>query len=339
MFGLQEHPQRRYNPLSGEWVVVSPQRMRRPWHGQVEAPPPVALPAYDPDCYLCPGNVRAGGVRNPVYNGVYVFENDFAALQTDIPAVESNSPADELFQVQAARGLCRVLCFSPRHDLSLSALDPDQLQAVVAAWASQTAELEAHPSIQYVQIFENRGAMMGASNPHPHCQIWATAFLPTQVAREQRQQQEYFERHGRTLLADYLVREVAEGTRLVYFDAHTVVLVPFWAVWPFETLLICRRPVASLNDLAPVEQRSVATALQRLSAAYDALFQTPFPYSMGWHQRPAGGMHPEWHLHAHFYPPLLRSATVRKFMVGFELLAEAQRDLTPEAAAARLRAC
>lgn len=336
MFSLTDHPHRRYNPLNGEWVLVSPHRTQRPWQGQVETPAPEQRPAYDPTCYLCPGNARAGGAVNPRYEHTFVFTNDYAALLPDTPG--GSLATGGLLRAESERGTCRVVCFSPRHDLTLAEMDRDALVAVVDVWVAQYEELGAQPLIGYVQIFENRGAMMGASNPHPHGQIWVTEHLPTNVAREQAAQHDYYAAHGRTLLADYLDQELNDGTRLVCANDHFVALVPFWAVWPFETLVISRRAAGALPDLDPQERAGLADILKRLTTRYDNLFQVSFPYSMGFHQRPTdGAAHPEWHLHAHFYPPLLRSATVRKFMVGFELLAEPQRDITAETAAERLR--
>ncbi|MFN8505645.1 UDP-glucose--hexose-1-phosphate uridylyltransferase [Kouleothrix sp.] len=342
MFNLSNHPHRRYNPLSQEWVLVSPHRTQRPWQGQVEQTAPEQRPAYDPACYLCPGNERAGGLHNPQYEHTFVFTNDFAALLPDTPAGEFARGAEgadtPLLRAVSERGTCRVVCFSPRHDLTLAEMDVAALASVVDIWVAQYQELGALPQIGYVQIFENRGAMMGASNPHPHGQIWATEHLPLNVAREQAAQAEYYAAHGRTLLGDYLAIEEGDGARLVVANDHFVALVPFWAVWPFETLVISRRPVGALPDLTAAERAGLADILRSLTTRYDNLFNVSFPYSMGFHQRPTDGQeHPEWHLHAHFYPPLLRSATVRKFMVGFELLAEAQRDITAESAAARLR--
>ena len=337
MFSLTNHPHRRYNPLSREWVLVSPHRTQRPWQGQVEQTPPERRPAYDPTCYLCPGNARAGGERNPQYESTFVFTNDYAALLPDTPE-GSFEQAGGLLRAVSERGTCRVVCFSPRHDLTLAEMEVGDLARVVDVWVAQYQELGALPQIGYVQIFENRGAMMGASNPHPHGQIWATEHLPLNVAREQEAQSDYYAANGRTLLADYLAQELDDGARLVAANDHFVALVPFWAVWPFETLLISRRPAGALSDLSAEERRGLADILKRLTTRYDNLFQVSFPYSMGFHQRPTdGAAHPEWHLHAHFYPPLLRSATVRKFMVGFELLAEPQRDITAESAAERLR--
>lgn len=338
MFNLSDHPHRRYNPLTDEWVVVSPHRTKRPWQGQVETPPPDTRPAYDPTCYLCPGNERAGRVRNPAYSGTFVFDNDFAALLPDVPTGQMVEGDPPLLRAVAERGICRVLCYSPRHDLSMGQLEPAALRAVVDAWAEQYSDLGAVEWVRHVLIFENRGAMMGASNPHPHGQIWASSFLPGAVAREHVNQMAYYSTQGRTLLADYLRLELDRGERVVCANDHFVALVPFWAVWPFETMVVARRSVATLPELTAPERNGLAGILKELTTRYDALFQVSFPYSMGFHQAPTDGqVHPGWHLHAHFLPPLLRSATVRKFMVGFELLGEPQRDITPEQAAARLR--
>jgi UDPglucose--hexose-1-phosphate uridylyltransferase len=324
-----------------EWVVVSPHRTKRPWQGQVETPPPDTRPEYDPDCYLCPGNARAGGVRNPDYTGTFVFTNDFAALMPDVPPgelVEGRAEGSPLLHAVAERGICRVLCYSPRHNQAMPQLSVPELRAVVDAWAEQYSDLAAHDFVRHVLIFENRGAMMGASNPHPHGQIWGTGFLPVLYQREHNQQLAYHAAHGRTLLADYLAIELERGERIVCANDEFVALVPFWAVWPFETMVVARRPAATLPELDGAARDGFAAVLKELTTRYDALFNVAFPYSMGIHQAPTDGReHPEWHLHAHFLPPLLRSATVRKFMVGFELMGEPQRDITPEQAAARLR--
>jgi UDPglucose--hexose-1-phosphate uridylyltransferase len=307
----------------------------------VEKLPPETRPAYDPTCYLCPGNSRAGGLTNPQYTSTFVFDNDFAALLPEEVAPVADGPSD-LLRAEPTRGICRVICFSPRHDLTLAEMEREDLRKVVDAWAQQTEELGREPFINYVQVFENRGAMMGASNPHPHGQIWSTSAVPNEPAKEARTQGEYFARHGRHMLLDYLaVEEQASangGGRIVCDNAHWVALVPFWAVWPFETLVLPRRVVTTLPELAGAERDALADILKRLTTRYDNIFEVSFPYSMGWHQRPTDGQeYPGWLLHAHFYPPLLRSATVRKFMVGFEMLGEPQRDIPAEAAAARLR--
>ena len=326
---------RRRNALTGEWVIVSPQRTLRPWQGQHEASPSAAPPTYDPQCYLCPGNKRANGAMNPSYVQPYVFANDFPALNA---TGDASAQGEGLLTAQPVSGECRVLCYSPRHDLSLGDLPAHEAVAVVRAWRAQFSELEARRDLAYVLIFENRGEMMGASNPHPHGQIWATSIVPDEIERELHQQRTYHATHGRALLIDYAQAELAAGVRVVLSNAHWIALVPFWAVWPFELLVLPRRSIAAFDELEPGEEESLATLLQSIVVMYDRVFDVPFPYSMGWHPRPsrseaAAG----WTLHAHFFPPLLRSATVRKFQVGFEMLAMPQRDLTPEAAAARLR--
>jgi UDPglucose--hexose-1-phosphate uridylyltransferase len=332
----KQQPHRRYNPLTGEWVLVSPQRTERPWQGQVERRPEAAPPTYEPSCYLCPGNARAGGARNPAYTSTLVFENDFAALHTDTPPATSNQ--DGLLVAEGEPGLCRVVCFSPRHDLTLARMGVEDIRQVVDVWTGQYRELGALPFIDYVQIFENRGEMMGCSNPHPHCQVWANRALPNEPAKEQQAQAAHLAERHSCLLCDYLALEEQAGERLVCANQWFAALVPFWAVWPFETLLISRQHATALDELDEAAKTGLADILKRLTTRYDNLFEVSFPYSMGFHQRPTDGEpHPEWHLHAHYYPPLLRSATVRKFMVGYEMLAMPQRDITPEAAAARLR--
>jgi UDPglucose--hexose-1-phosphate uridylyltransferase len=326
-------PHRRHNPLTGGWVQVSPQRMGRPWQGEVSEPDPPP-PSYDPACYLCPGNARVGGETNPAYEGVYVFDNDFPALADDAGGGASDDP---LLRAEASGGVCRVICFSPDHGKSLPLLTPAQLRGVVDCWADQTADLGAR--FANVQVFENKGAMMGCSNPHPHGQVWATAHLPQEIATEDARQREYLAEHGRPMLLDVATREEALGERTLDNNDHWIAIVPFWAAWPFETLLLPRFPVQRMPQLTGPQRDSLAAILKALTTRYDNLFRTSFPYSMGWHGAPfTEGPQDHWQLHAHFYPPLLRSASVRKFMVGYEMLAEPQRDLTPERAAQMLRA-
>jgi UDPglucose--hexose-1-phosphate uridylyltransferase len=326
-------PHRRLNQLTGEWVLVSPHRTARPWRGPVEAVTPSQRPAYDPGCYLCPGNPRAGGSGTPRYSSTYVFDNDFPALLPEPSTVPATG--SPLLVAEAQRGLCRVVCYSPRHDLTLGEMPVPEIAGVVDEWTRQYAELGGLDWVRHVQIFENRGAMTGASNPHPHGQIWAEDHLPREPLAETRR----FQAYGGCLLCDYLAAELASGERVVLAGDEFVALVPYWAMWPFEILVLPREHAGALPDLGDRARHGMAEVLHRLTGIYDRLFDTPFPYSSGLHQRPTdGGRHPGWHLHAHFYPPLLRSATVRKYFGGYELLAQPQRDLTPEDAAAKLRA-
>lgn len=331
---LREHPHRRFNALTGDWILVSPHRTLRPWQGRQEGDPVDSRPMHDPKCYLCPGNSRAGGVRNPEYTETFVFTNDFPALLPQTPPQEAD--ASPLFRREAVRGTCRVICFSPRHDLTLPRMGTGEIRAVIDVWAEQVRELGAN--YRWVQVFENKGDVMGCSNPHPHGQVWASDGLPNEPAKEERQQAAYWQSHALPLLVDYLQQELQRQDRIVLADEHWVVLVPYWATWPFETMLLPRRHVLRLPDLTDAERNNLTQVLKRFLTKYDNVFETSFPYSMGWHGAPHdSGSCPHWQLHAHFYPPLLRSATVKKFMVGYEMLGEAQRDLTPEQAASRLR--
>ena len=330
-------PERRLNLLTGDWVLVSPQRVSRPWQGAQAVTQASPGLAHDPACYLCAGNERIGGIRNPAYGGVYVFDNDFPAL------LEVADPADKqtdpLLVSEPETGVCRVICYSPDHGRTLAGMTTDQIVPIVETWTAQFSELAARPDISAVTIFENRGEMMGASNPHPHGQIWATKSVPNELAREVVRQADWVDQTGEPLLIAYLRRELEAKARIVVANDHFVALVPYWAAWPFETLVLPRRAVSGLDQLTPAESHGLAEILGRMTRTYDRLFEVSFPYTMGLHQRPTeGAAHEAFVLHAHFYPPLLRSATVRKFMVGFEMLAMPQRDLTPEAAAERLRA-
>ena len=333
-FDPAEHPHKRLNVLTQEWVLVSPHRAKRPWQGQnelVTAPP---LPSHGPHCYLCPGNVRISGERNPDYGHTLVFENDFAALQKHIPDSPDNT--DPLFQVQAERGEAHVVCFSPDHSKSLPELALADIERLIDTWIEQFNGLRSR--YEWVQIFENKGAIMGCSQPHPHGQIWANSSVPTLPAKESTEQQAYWAEHGKSLLLDYAHKESVAGERTVVENADWIVVVPYWAAWPFETLLLPKHPISHFHQLSDGQRASLAVILKKLTVRYDNLFATSFPYSMGWHGAPTSLLDdPAWQLHAHFYPPLLRSAAVKKFMVGYEMLAEPQRDLTPEQAAYQLQ--
>ncbi len=328
-------PHRRYNPLTGEWVLVSPHRMKRPWQGRVEEPASEQLPEYDSDCYLCPGNTRAEGKANPEYSGTYVFENDFPAL-LDLPNGKTDLDDDQkaLFRSEKISGISRVICFSPNHAKTLPELELQQITELIETWQEQLQDLGS--KYRWVQIFENKGAEMGCSNPHPHGQIWASDRLPTEIEKEDAHQRSYFDEHGNPLLLDFVEEELKKEERIVEKNSSWLAVVPYWAVWPFELLLLPRRNVKRLEEIDEQEKQELAEILKKILSRYDNLFQTSFPYSMGWHVAPYDEKGDHWLLHAHFYPPLLRSARVRKFMVGYEMLAEAQRDLTPEQATKRL---
>ena len=330
-----DQPHRRQNALTGDWVLVSPRRTMRPWQGERHYPESGNIPSYDPECYLCPGNNRASGNQNPDYTGPYIFQNDFPSLLPETEFIEKETP---LFKSQSVSGNCRVLCFSERHDLSLPELELSSIEKVVQFWVDEYKELAE--KYRWVQIFENKGEQMGCSNPHPHGQIWAGDFLPNELYREEQQQREYFESHGSPLLSEYLDHELRKKQRLVELNEHWVSVVPWWAIWPFETLIIPKRHVTGLHELSGDEQVALAELLKNLLSRYDNLFQASFPYSMGWHGASFfSNSKDAWRLHAHIYPPLLRSSTIRKFMVGYEMLAEVQRDISPEQASARLREC
>jgi len=331
---VDDFPHRRYNPLLEEWVLVSPHRTKRPWQGQFEAAELSGRPSYDPTCFLCPGNTRANGERNPAYQDTFNFVNDYSAVLADTP--EFSESSDPLFRMESVQGECRVICFSPHHDLTLAEMEPSEIQSVIKTWKSLGIELGE--KYTWVQIFENKGPIMGCSNPHPHGQIWAGDWIPTLVTKEDHSQRAYLDQNKSSMLLDYAKREILEGSRVVSLNEDWVSLVPFWALWPFETMVLPRRKLSRISEITESETASLAAILKDLLVRYDNLFETSFPYSMGWHGAPnSPDDSGHWQLHAHFYPPLLRSASVKKFMVGYEMLGEAQRDITPEQAADRLR--
>ena len=336
MFDKKEHSHTRLNILTGDWVLVSPHRMKRPWQGKVEALPEDDRPAYDPTCYLCPGNKRSDGSQNPAYEDAYAFINDFSALLPDTPA--GGDDINGLLISKSETGICKVICFSPDHRLTLPLMEEKAIVKLIHLWKKEFTELAQNEHIRYIQIFENKGDVMGCSNPHPHGQIWASSSLPLELSKETTQQKNYFEQHGKSLLSAYLELELQQKERLVVENEHFVALVPYWAVWPFETMIVSKRHIQTITQFTAEEETAFADILKQLTAKYDNLFKVSFPYSAGIHQAPVNdGAHPEWHFHMHFYPPLLRSATVKKFMVGYEMLANPQRDITAEWAAERLR--
>ncbi len=335
-FDLTRIPHRRKNILTGEWVLVSPQRTNRPWQGEISKPMEEERRWYEPDCYLCPGNKRANGDVNPNYKNTFAFTNDFSALfeNTSSAAVIENN----IIMLKAEKGICRVINYSPRHDLTLAEMTVDDIERVIDTWQGEFRTLSSNRGINYIQIFENKGAIMGNSNPHPHCQIWAQGSIPTEPSKEQKQFKLYYNKTRRSLLAEYLKLEKRLKTRIVYENNAFLVIVPFWAIWPFETIIISKRRIETILDLKEKEKKDYADAISIITKKYDNLFRTSFPYSAGLHQAPTDGKnHPEWHFHMHFYPPLLRSASIKKFMVGYEMLAEPQRDITPEYSADVLR--
>jgi UDPglucose--hexose-1-phosphate uridylyltransferase len=336
MFDLKEHSHTRLNVLTGDWVLVSPHRMKRPWQGKREDLPSDDRPSYDSSCYLCPGNQRSDGSINPPYTDSFVFTNDFSALLADTPIGEVNN--QDLLVAKSESGICRVICFSADHSLTLPLMSNEDIVSLIKLWVKEYMDLSANPDIRYIQIFENKGDVMGCSNPHPHGQIWASSSIPLEIAKETTRQKMYYDQHGKSLLSAYIDIEEEKKERIVIENEHFIAIVPYWAVWPYETMIVSRRHVQNIVNFTSYEQKSFADILRRLTIKYDNLYQISFPYSAGMHQCPANdGSHAEWHWHMHFYPPLLRSATVKKFMVGYEMLANPQRDITPEVAAATLR--
>ncbi len=335
-FSLSDHSHRRFNALTGEWVQVSPHRAKRPWQGQTEKNETTKLEKYDASCYLCPGNLRSNGERNPEYKSSFSFENDFASLVDDVP--EGSINFGNLIVAKSERGICKVVCFSPRHDLTVANMSVSEVESVVHTWIREFREIGGRDDVNYVQIFENKGLMMGCSNPHPHGQIWAQESIPVEPSKKQHRQSAYYIEYGETLLKAYLNLELEFQQRIVMENEHFVALVPFWAVWPFEMMILPRRPMTQISEMTPAEISAFAQMYRNVAVTYDKLFDTSFPYSAGIHQAPTDGQpHREWHWHMVFYPPLLRSATVKKFMVGYEMLGNPQRDITPEFAAEKLR--
>lgn len=332
---LQDYSHKRFNILTGEWVLVSPHRAKRPWQGQNESVTNENRPAYDANCYLCAGNTRASGEQNLNYKDVFVFTNDFSALQSNSKQFNVNNG---LFVAESEQGICRVVCFSPDHSKSLADMDVKDIEKVISAWKNEYKDLGSKENINYVQIFENKGAVMGCSNPHPHGQIWSQSTLPNEVDKKDQRQQIYYDQKKKSLLGDYLQQELESKERIIYQNNHFVVLTPFWAIWPFETMIIPKKQQTNISELNEAQSMSFADAIAKITRAYDKLFSCSFPYSSGIHQAPTNGEpNNHWHWHMSFYPPLLRSATVKKFMVGYEMFGSPQRDITAEQAANRLK--
>jgi len=335
-FNLREHSHRRYNPLTGEWIQVSPHRAKRPWQGQNEKASKAEVNNYDPACYLCPGNERSNGKLNPRYESTFSFVNDFSAIIQDVP--QGAIDEKELLVARAEKGICKVVCFSPDHSLTVAEMSVDNIEMIVKLWIEEYRQLSDIPFINYIQIFENKGEIMGCSNPHPHGQIWAQESIPMEPLKKQQCQLKYFVQHGNTLLSNYLLLESQKKERIIAENDHFVLVVPFWATWPFESMIIPRRKMARITEMNSQEVRAFSEMYKMIAVKYDNLFETSFPYSAGIHQAPSDGKeHAEWHWHMVFYPPLLRSATVKKFMVGYEMLANPQRDISAEFSAERLR--
>lgn len=327
---------RRYNPLTGEWILVSPARTQRPWQGQTEENSKIDKLEYDSNCYLCPNNTRANGKNNPNYESTFVFVNDYSSLKMNVEHEKVN--INDLIKGETEEGICKVVCFSPRHDLTLTDFSVKEITNVVSTWQNEYESLGALKEINHVQIFENKGSAMGASNPHPHGQIWAQHTIPMEPLKEQQNLKKYYDVHKSTLLSDYLKLELEKKERIVFENKNFVTLVPYWAVWPFETMILSKRPFQNILEIDEEAKNDYAESIKILSSKYDKIFNTSFPYSAGIHQAPTDGeKHPEWHLHMHFYPPLLRSATIKKFMVGYEMLANPQRDITAEKSAEIIR--
>jgi UDPglucose--hexose-1-phosphate uridylyltransferase len=336
MFDFKEHSHTRKNILTGDWILVSPHRTKRPWQGKVEDLVSDERPKYDEKCYLCPTNTRSDGSTNPDYKHAYSFVNDFSALLEKTPIGDVNE--NDLLIAKSESGVCKVICFSPDHSLTLPVMTLSAIEKVIELWQSEFEEISKNESIKYIQIFENKGDIMGCSNPHPHGQIWSSSSIPLELHKETTEQKKYFEKHGKSLLSNYLTLELAKKERIIIENEHFVALVPFWATWPYESMIVSKRHFQNVCQLTEEEKVDLASILKKLTIKYDNLFKVSFPYSAGIHQNPVNdGDHPEWHFHMHFYPPLLRSATVKKFMVGYELLANPQRDITAEGAAETLR--